>query len=136
MSEKKITKAQRFGDIIRIMRGESVEHGTTIDEAVAVMEHELSLLAKKNTGTRKKSAKDVENERLQALIVEYLQTQTAGITASAIKAGVPDLNGDAVSLNKVVGLLRGITRDDEDEDTFDRPLRKYKVKTQTLFATA
>ena len=46
---KKVTKAQRFEDIKALLTGEDVVYGTDVDTALAVIDHELELLAKKNS---------------------------------------------------------------------------------------
>lgn len=78
----KVTKAQRFTDIKHLLNGETVENGTTLEEALATLDHELELLASKNNGNRKPTATQLENEKLRPFIVEYLRCQPNGATCS------------------------------------------------------
>ena len=111
MSEKKvrITKAQRFEDIKALLTGESVTYGTTVDIAVTVIDHELELLAKKNssTGDKKLTPTQQENEALKEQIVEYLSTlpgDADGVTCTEILKSVPALTD--FSNQKVAALVR------------------------------
>ena len=69
MSEKKIriTKAQRFEDIKALLTGGEVKHGTTMEIAMTVIDHELELLRKKNSsgGDKKLTPTQQENESLK-----------------------------------------------------------------------
>lgn len=111
MSEKKvrITKVQRFEDIKALLTGEPVTYGTTVDIAVTVIDHELELLAKKNssTGDKKLTPTQQENEALKEQIVEYLSTlpdDTDGVTCTEILKSVPALTD--FSNQKVAALVR------------------------------
>lgn len=134
MSEKKITKAQRFEDILSMLHGEPTKYGTDMNAAEAFIAHEVDLLKKKNSADRKETPAQKANRELQEKIVAFLTDNNTGKTATEIKAGVPELQGDGISLNKVVGLLRGITvNPDKPDATADYPLRKETVKGKTLF---
>lgn len=111
MSEKKvrITKAQRFEDIKALLTGEPVTYGTTVDIAVTVIDHELELLAKKNSGTgdKKLTPTQQENEALKEQIVEFLSTlpdDADGATCTEILKSVPALAD--FSNQKVAALVR------------------------------
>lgn len=133
MNEKKIriTKTMRFADIKAILNGQEPINGTTIEEATAFIDNEISLLSRKNkpTGERKLTPTQKENEGHKDLILEFLGTLSAdivGITASDILKGIPEFEG--FSNQKVSSLLRqlktaGLVTSD-------------KVKGKTLFALA
>lgn len=109
MSEKKIrvTKAQRFEDIKALLNGENVAYGTTIEIAVEVIDHELELLAKKNSGDKKMTSAQQENEGYKAEILEYLRTlppESDGVTCTDILKNVPSLS--AYQVQKVASLVR------------------------------
>ena len=131
MAEKKITKSQRFEDIALMLHGESVKYGTTLSIADEFLAHERELLAKKNTADRKPTADQLKNKSLQDKIIAFLSEQTEGVTCTQIGKGLPELNGETV--NKVVGLMRGITA---NEDYPDRPVMKSTVKGKSLFVLA
>ena len=74
-SKNKITKSQRFADIIHILRNEKVEHGTTLEEGVAVIAHEIELLSNKNGSmSKKKQAQAEADAGYMADILDYLAT--------------------------------------------------------------
>lgn len=110
MSEKKvrITKAQRFEDIKALLNGEPVTYGTTVEIAMTVLDHELELLAKKNSGGDKKlTAAQQENEGYKEQIMEFLlglPEDSPGVTCTEIYKGVPALQ--PYSNQKVSALVR------------------------------
>lgn len=111
MSEKKvrITKAQRFEDIKALLNGDPVTYGTTPEIAVAVIDHELELLAKKNSGSgdKKLTQTQQENEALKEQIMEFLAglpEDTDGVTCTEILKSVPALAD--FSNQKVAALVR------------------------------
>lgn len=111
MSEKKvrITKAQRFEDIKALLTGDEVKFGTDVDTAITVIDHELELLAKKNSsgGDKKLTPTQQENEALKEQIMEFLaglSEDTDGVTCTEILKSVPALAD--FSNQKVAALVR------------------------------
>lgn len=110
MSEKKIriTKSQRFEDIKALLNGQPVTYGTTAEIAVEVLDHEIALLAKKNSSDSKKMTKaQEENEGYKELIVEYLAglaDDHEGMTCAAIGKAIPELND--FTTQKISALMR------------------------------
>lgn len=111
MSEKKvrITKAQRFEDIKALLTGDEVKFGTDIETAIMVIDHELELLAKKNSsgGDKKLTPTQQENEALKEQIMEFLaglSEDTDGVTCTEILKSVPVLAD--FSNQKVAALVR------------------------------
>lgn len=97
--EKRITKAQRFSDIICLLDGETPTYHTTIDEAKAFIEKEIALLNKKNSGDTKK-AKELQtlnnalmNDILTHLTALAIDGDTIGVTCSEIQSAIPSLHG-------------------------------------------
>jgi hypothetical protein len=112
MSNKviRVTKAQRFEDIKAILNGEAPQFGTTLDEAMAALNHEIELLEKKNsakTGERKATPNQVENEGYKKLILDFLATlpeDSDGVTCTEIMKNVPALS--AFQVQKTSSLVR------------------------------
>lgn len=92
---KRITKAQRFEDIKAILSGEAVAYGTTTEDAVTFINHELELLAKKNSSDSKKQTdKQNENAVYCELIVEHLAglpENSDGLTCGELNKAIPEL---------------------------------------------
>ncbi len=103
----RITKSQRFEDIKALLMGETPVYGTTPEKAVEVLNHELELLAKKNTtGTKSQTANQKMNETYLVLIENYLSIHPEGATCTQILKGVPELADYQVQ--KVSALVRSL----------------------------
>lgn len=126
MAEKKITKSQRFEDIIAMLNGENTQYGTTVEIAVEVLNHERELLAKKNASERKPTAEQIANEGYCDLIISYLSTQTEGKTCTEIQRAIPEFadfnNQKVASLMRILFNAHRVT--------------KSVVKGKSLFAAA
>lgn len=100
----RITKAMRFEDIKALLNGQPVTYGTSIEDAVDFIDHEVNLLAKKNSGENKKQTKaQEENEGYKTLILEFLADKD-GVTCTDILKGVPTLF--EFSNQKISALMR------------------------------
>lgn len=99
----RITKAMRFEDIKALLNGDTVTHGTTIELALEFIDKEMGLLARKNSGDKKQTALQKENEGYKELILEFLATlpsDSKGATCTEIAKGVPaltDFNNQKIS---------------------------------------
>ena len=123
---KKTTKAQKNMDIIAMLKGEPVEHGTTIEDAIKHLEHENELLSKKHGSERKPTAKQKENDNLRDVIMDYMASQTEGKTVSDMMKEIPELEG--MSNQKVSALVKPL---------FDGgKLNKEIVKGRSYFAVS
>lgn len=129
-NKTRITKAMRFEDIKALLNGDSVTYGTTIAEAVEFIDHEVGLLAKKNSGENKKQTKtQQENEGYKALILEFLSTlpeDKVGVTCTEIIKGVAEFEG--FSTQKISPLVRQLMAADK--------VTKTEVKGKALFRLA
>lgn len=129
-NKTRITKAMRFEDIKAMLNGDSVTYGTTIEEAMDFIDHEVGLLAKKNSGENKKQTKtQQENEGYKALILEFLATlpdDKAGVTCTEIIKGVAEFDG--FSTQKISPLVRQLMAADK--------VTKTEVKGKALFRLA
>lgn len=90
---KKTTKAQKNMDIIAMLKGEPVTHGTTVDEAIEHLEHENAMLSRKSSGERKPSAKQVENSKLSTIVLDWMKEQTEPKTVTDMMKEIPELEG-------------------------------------------
>ena len=106
----KITKAQRFTDINALLVGESVQYGTTIDDALGFIDNEMKLLAKKN-GTKSDKLTDAQKANLtyKELIVGFLGTCDTGVTCTEIGKNIPELTD--FNNQKISALMRALVAD-------------------------
>lgn len=92
----RVTKAQRFDDIIAIITGEPVQYETTVQIAVDFLNYEKELLARKNKGENKKqTALQAQNEVYKEEIVEYLASSNVseeGLTCTELIKSIHSLN--------------------------------------------
>lgn len=104
---KKTTKAQKNMDIIAMLKGLPVEHGTSITEAIEHLEHEIELLSKKSGSERKPSKAQEENKRLANLVLEWFREQTEGKTVTDAMKEIPEMEGFSnQKASSVVKLLK------------------------------
>lgn len=126
----RITKAMRFEDIKALLNGQPVTYGTSIEDAVEFIDHEVGLLAKKNSGENKKQTKtQQENEGYKALILEFLATlpdDKVGVTCTEIIKGVAEFDG--FSTQKISPLVRQLMAADK--------VTKTETKGKALFRLA
>lgn len=122
---KRITKSQRFTDIQALLTGGEVVYGTTVDEAVKFIDNEKALLAKKNTADKAPTKTQQENMELTEQILNYLMTQTEGVTCSTIKKALPAFADYEVQ--KVASLMRPLVPE---------KVKKEMVKGRALFSLA
>ena len=126
----RITKAMRFEDIKALLNGQPVTYGTSIEDAVEFIDHEVGLLAKKNSGENKKQTKtQQENEGYKALILEFLATlpdDKVGVTCTEIIKGVAEFDG--FSTQKISPLVRQLMAADK--------VTKTEAKGKALFRLA
>ena len=118
MTETKMTKAQMFAQIRT--------HLTDVDE-IAFIDHEMALLAKKNSARSTKPTKtQVANAGYMEDILNTMESGQA-YTVSEIAELVPSLKG--FSVNKVSALVRGLKLDGKVERTEVKG-KAYFTKTE------
>lgn len=122
----RITKAMRFEDIKALLNGQPVTYGTSVEDAVDFLDHEVNLLARKNSGESKKPTKaQEENEGYKALILEFL-TDKNGVTCTEIIKGVTEFEG--FNPQKISALMRQLR--------LQHKVVANEVKGKSLFSLA
>lgn len=128
-NQKRITKAMRFADIKAMVNGGAVLYGTTTDEAVAFIDHEIELLSRKNaSGEKKPTATQIQNEKYKAEIMDFLYSRDSreGMTCTAIGKSIPSLSEFGTS--KYASLCNALVTEGK--------LTKATVKGSVLFYLA
>lgn len=128
-NKTRITKTMRFEDIKAMLNGQPVTYGTTIEQAVEFIDKELDLLARKNSGDKKPTKTQQENEGYKVLILEFLATlpdTSDGVTCTEIIKGVAEFEG--FSTQKISPLVRQLMAADK--------VIKIEVKGKALFRLA
>ena len=125
MTQKKITKRQFFTEINEILEGLGK------DRLAEVMEHELELLAKKNSADKKPTATQVENEKFKELIVEFMVEGEKYTITDFIKS-IPELNEK--TNQKVSAIVKQMYADeDKGQKVEDFPLVRIEEKRKAYF---
>ena len=103
MAEKKITKKERFMELINLVNASEVESKS---EMVAFLEHEIELLERKSSSSAKTKTQQ-EHEKIMALIVEELRKVGKPVTITELmKASVEMAE---YSNQKLSSLLKKLT---------------------------
>jgi hypothetical protein len=125
MTQKKITKRESFTEIKEILEGLGK------DRLAEVMEHELELLAKKNSADKKPTATQVENEKFKELIVEFMEEGEKYTITDFIKS-IPELNEK--TNQKVSAIVKQMYADeDKGQKVEDFPLVRVEEKRKAYF---
>ena len=122
---KRITKAQKFEDVIALISGEPTKFINT-EDAVAFIRNEMALLAKKNTSDRKPTATQEANVKYKNLIMEFLSMQDSGKTCTEIAKGVDELS--EFNNQKIAALMRQLVESGK--------VSKATVKGKSIFSMA
>lgn len=129
MNKARITKAMRFEDIKALLNGETVTYGTTVEQAVEFIDKEMGLLARKNSGDKKPTKTQQENEKYKVLICDFLANkpeEKKGYTCTEVIKLVPELN--EFSTQKIAPLMRQLENAGK--------VAREEVKGKTLFHLA
>ena len=119
MAEKKITKRESFTEIKDILEG----LGKT--RLVGVMEHELELLAKKNSADKKPTAVQVANEGIKSVILEVLADNGDKMTISEMQKANAELG--ELSNQRISALVRQLKEDGKIERIEDKRKAYFKA---------
>lgn len=80
MAEKKITKKERFMELINLVNASETESKA---EMIAFLEHEIELLERKSSSSAKTKTQQ-EHEKIMALIVEELRKVGKPVTITEL----------------------------------------------------
>lgn len=122
--EKKVTKKDNFNAIRKILE----DAGR--DDLVAVVDHELELMAKK-TNNKKKEENQKANSVLDERILALLKV-TDGLTATEITkavdtTGIEKLDGEQPSLPKVTNRLTAMVKAEVIKREQDKKIIRFYI---------
>lgn len=123
---KRITKAMRFTDIRHMLKGEEVEHGTTVEDALAFIDNEMALLVKKNTTPSKPTAVQKENEILKDKIVSYMLDKGEPVTCIEVWKAIPEFS-EHFSNQKVASLVTQLVKAGVVVKTVEKGKAKFSL---------
>ena len=114
---KKMTKADYFRQIM-------ANYPLNEDEK-AFVEHELELLAKKNSAEKKPTAQQTANEGLKSTIVEVLTKNGGLMTVTDVQKSCEELS--ALSNQRISALLRQLKEEGKVERVEDKRKAYFKA---------
>lgn len=115
----KVTKRERF-EQIKALVGDNAE-------LVAFIDHEIELLAKKNSRSGKPTARQVENEKIKTSIMTVLECGKP-LTVTQIMA---ELNDSSLSNQRVSALLTQLKDSGEVVRTVEKKVAYYSIKEES-----
>ena len=118
-TEKKITKREKFEMLMTIAE---VQANPILSEFI---EHEIELLAKKNSAEKKPTEKQTENAGIKDIIVEVLTDEEKGMTISAMQKKCADLA--EYSNQKISALVRQMILDGIVEKTEEKGKAYFRL---------
>lgn len=117
MANKKMTKREMF---------EQIKNSYSLTPAeVAFIDHELELLAKKNSAEKKPTAQQVANEGLKSTIIKVLTDNGGLMTVTDVQKSCEELS--ALSNQRVSALLRQLKDDSKVERVEDKRKAYFKA---------
>lgn len=117
MANKKMTKREMF---------EQIKNSYNLTPAeVAFIDHELELLAKKNSAEKKPTAQQVANEGLKSTIIKVLTDNGGLMTVTDVQKSCEELS--ALSNQRVSALLRQLKDDGKVERVEDKRKAYFKA---------
>ena len=119
MAEKKMTKRDYFNSLLAI---EDVKGN---EKLVKFIEHELELLAKKNSAEKKPTATQIANESIKAVILETLTDNGGKMTISEMQKANAELG--EMSNQRISALVRQLVADGKVERTEDKRKAYFKA---------
>ena len=118
---KKMTKREYF----TIIRAAYPADAANAEEVLAFIDHEIELLAKKNTSEKKPTKTQIENEGNKQIVLDTLAAFTDGKTISEIQAANEILA--EMSNQKVSALVRQMVQDGSLVRIEDKRKAYFKV---------
>ena len=127
---KKITKREKFSAVLSMLNSidptTTVAEGITAEELVDFVNHELELLAKKNSAEKKPTEKQTENNGIKDIILEVLTENGGLMTITDIQKSTAELA--ELSNQRISALVRQLVADNAVERIEDKRKAYFKAK--------
>lgn len=83
----------------------------TNEEMVAFIDHEIELLNRKSSGSRKPTARQIENEQLKTEIITYLTQADTMKSIKELQAEIPSLTG--ITNQRITHMLSALVKENK-----------------------
>ena len=117
----KVTKRERFEQLMEIVKASDVENSA---ELVSFIEHEVELLAKKNSRSGKPTKTQVEKETIKAQIVSVLERIGKPMTVTQLLA---ESEFAGLSNQRVSALLTQLRKTGKVVRTVEKKVAFYSI---------
>ena len=129
MTTKKITKRDKFTAVLSMLNTidptTTVADGITAEELVDFVNHELELLAKKNSADKKPTEKQTENIGIKDTILDVLCKDGGLMTVTDVQKASAELG--ELSNQRISALLRQLVADGYVERIEDKRKAYFKA---------
>ena len=126
---KKITKRDKFTAVLSMLNSvdptTTVADGITAEELVDFVNHELELLAKKNSADKKPTEKQTENNGIKEIILDVLTANGGLMTVTDVQKSTAELA--ELSNQRISALLRQLVADSYVERVEDKRKAYFKA---------
>lgn len=128
-TNKKITKRDKFTAVLSMLNTidptTTVADGITAEELVDFVNHELELLAKKNSADKKPTEKQTENNGIKEIILDVLCKDGGLLTVTDVQKASAELG--ELSNQRISALLRQLVADGYVERIEDKRKAYFKA---------
>lgn len=114
---KKMTKKEMFMAIREVVIDD--------EEMVAFIDHEIELLSKKSSGSRKPTKTQLENEVFKEKILETLEAVDTPITIKELVAECEELEG--LSNQRITHMLTALRKDGKVARTYVKKVAHFTI---------
>lgn len=117
-----MTKREMFVQVIAIVEESTVENKV---ELIEKLNHEIDMLNKKSSTSRKPTKTQVENEEFKGQILDFLAMTDRPVRIKEIQEGVPSLA--EISNQRISHLLRALVNTGSAERTMEKRVAYFSL---------
>ena len=123
MEKTKVTKRERFEDLIKLVQGEKTFDADVAAEFVDFLNHEIELISKKRSGETKTQK---ENKELVKVVLAKMEEIGNKVSATELFKALDGVEGIA-SVQKVTSLLTALVKDNAVVKTIEKGKSFFEI---------
>lgn len=123
MEKTKVTKRERFEDLIKLVQGEITFDADVAAEFVDFLNHEIELISKKRSGETKTQK---ENKELVKVVLAKMEEIGNKVSATELFKALDGVEGIA-SVQKVTSLLTALVKDNVVVKTIEKGKSFFEI---------
>ena len=117
-----MTKREMLNQVIAIVEESTVDNKS---ELVEKLNHEIELLNKKSSSSRKPTKTQIENEEFKSQILEFLAKENKMVRIKEIQDGIPALS--EISNQRISHLMRALVNAGSVERTLEKRVAYFSL---------